>query len=132
VTQRCRKPEVKSIATNVRYGEPACTGLVAAVHNVSETTKTEDAIAATGRVPAILCRCRDNTLRIWNDEVVARLIASEQASSNPLDASYVPCLLLWRERFQNHVILVITTDTHARVIYRNDNICASDRLQLRN
>src|SRR5688572_3951063 len=42
----------------------------------------------------------------------------------------MPCLLIRRDRFEDHVTLVIATDAHVGMIHRHYSACASNCLEL--
>jgi hypothetical protein len=104
--------------------------MVLAVHRKRKATNSENAIGATSRVPATLRRRRYHAFRVWKDEVVRGLVASKEAATNSFNAPFVPCLLLWRDRFEDHVKLVIATDAHVGMIHRHYSACASNCLEL--
>lgn len=122
------QPEIKSIGINVDYAELAQAGFVKAVDNVCKAAEAQDSIAPAGCIPTTLSRRRNNALRVRNDEVIGWLVAPKESATNSFDTPFVSRPLLWRERFEDHVILVIAIDAHTRMIYRPDDGCAANSL----
>lgn len=131
VASRTHQPEAESIGLNVRYAESRQPVHSPTVDYKRKTAKAEDTIAPTGRIPATLSRGGDDRLRFWNDEVVTWPVARKEAPANFLDSFLVQGAFLWRERLENHFVLVITVHADPSVIDRPHNVGTSHRMQLR-
>jgi hypothetical protein len=127
-----RQPEIESVSIDVRDAEFRKTILVAAVCNVRKTAEAEDTVVSAGCVPTTLGGSSYDALRIGNNVVVKGLMLPKQPSAHPFDSPFVQRPLLWRERLENHVILVVAARADARMIHGTYNVCASNCLQLPN
>jgi hypothetical protein len=122
------QPEIKSICINMGYAELAQAALVKAIDNVCKAAEAQDSVGPTGCVPTTLSRRRNDALRVRNDEVVGWLVAPKESATNSFDTTCMSCQLLWRERFEDHGILIIAIEAQTRMIYCPYDGCASNCL----
>lgn len=127
-----RQPEVEPIGLNMRYAESAQPVLCPTVSNKRKPPEAEDTIVPAGSVPATLSGRGNDVLRLWNDEVVAWLVARKQALANSLDPFLMPRAFLWRERLEDHFVLGIAVHADPRAVDCRHNGGTSNRVQLRN